>query len=151
MSFLLPICDGTSKWLVTSIAFRFTFALIGTGTDSCPAFASMEAPQCLYICFSFFSFLFLSHSHAVCQESQLYPSYTRSNKALLTLDLIKALLDLPGQNWSDALVNLVSVGRQCNSRSFSILLSKNYKSYQMILKYKSLVEICNLTLQSKYV
>ena len=75
MSILLPICDGLSKSLVNSMVF--TFATIGTRTDSFAAFAftfatfvPMEAQRYVYrrsVCFSIFYCICIPHT--ACKES----------------------------------------------------------------------------------
>ena len=58
LSFLLPICYGTSTFPVNSMAFAF--AKIGTGTDSFTAFTFIFpftptfAPQYIYMLFDYF-------------------------------------------------------------------------------------------------
>ena len=59
--FLLPICDGTSKFSVNSIAF--TFAPTGPWIDPLFAFefGPMEAPECAYLLFLFICIAFAYH------------------------------------------------------------------------------------------
>ena len=64
---LLPICDGTSRASVNSMAFAFT--PIGPRTDSFSAFAfaSLEAPQYVYMVFQFCYRIRMPHTG--CKES----------------------------------------------------------------------------------